>query len=470
MSAYKNLHNLLVNIYLVTLFILVSSFKINDDVCIKKTFNVLDFGAKGDGKTLDSPAIQRAIDSAAYYGNGSQVLIPGKKRYLVGTIVLKSDIELHIEEDAELFISTDSTHYINDAVIYAYDVKNLRITGKGYINGRDLEFMKYYDKIDEWWIFKNWRPKIFILTKVNNLEIRDISFGQAPFWGLHMLGCENVLVDNIKVKNNLEVPNCDGIDPDHCRNVVIQNCHIISGDDAIVIKATRQNENFGPSANILVRDCILETQDAGVKIGTETTQDIYNIVFENIKIITSSRGIAIQLRDEGNVHDITFKDIEFKSRYYSKPWWGRGEAISFTAIPRLPDSKIGNLYNIKLLNITGYAENSIRICGTIESRIKDVLLENVNITLNKTTKYEGGLFDNRPTRKYEPTPKHDNPGIFISYADNILLKNCIVNWGENRPEYYTNALRAENSTNIKLINFKGKSANPKKYKALVIDK
>src|SRR5688572_14543755 len=297
-----------------------------------QVFNVLKFGAVGDGKTLATAAIQKAIDQASVSKKKAQVLIPGGNRFLIGTLKLKGNIDFHLAEGSELLISPDKKDYTGDAVITARDAHNLTISGTGYINGQDMKFMDHYEKENEWWIPKEWRPNLFELVACKNLVVRDITFGAAPRWGLHMIGCEKVLVDNIKIKNTLDVPNCDGIDPDHCRDVVIKNCHIICGDDGIVIKATRQKEDFGPSANIRVYDCVIETQDSGVKIGTETTSDIYDVVFERIKIISSCRGIGIQLRDEGNVRDITFKDITFTSKYHSNPWWGRGEAISFTAI------------------------------------------------------------------------------------------------------------------------------------------
>ncbi|MBN1180722.1 MAG: hypothetical protein JXB49_00445 [Bacteroidales bacterium] len=441
----------------------------SEKIEVQQILNVMDFGTVGDGITYDGPAIQATIDSAAKLANGAQVLVPGGHRYLIGTIELKSDMEFHLDSAAELFISTDTNHYVNDAVITALGAKNLKISGKGSIYGRDLEFMTNYDEKDEWYIFKPWRPKIFVLTQCTNLEVRDITFGAAPYWGLHMLGCDTVLVDNIKVRNNLKVPNCDGIDPDHCRNVVIQNCDIICGDDAIVVKATRQTEDYGPSANIHVKDCLLETQDAGVKIGTETTQDIYDIVFERCKIVTSCRGIGIQLRDEGSVYNITYRDIEFVSKYHSDPWWGRGDAISFTAIPRTPETNIGTIHDITLTNIKGVSENSIRFYGTKESRIKNITLDSVNITLNKTTQYKGGLYDNRPTKAYKDIVMTDNPAIYIQYADSITLKNVSVKWGDNRPDYYTNALKAVNSTAIITENFTGEAAHPEKYKAISIE-
>jgi len=433
-----------------------------------KVFNVMDYGAVGDGVTLDNKSIQKAVDAATLAGKGSRVLVPTGHRYLVGTIELKSEIDFHLEGNAELYVSTNPKDYINDAVIIANGAKNLKITGTGSINGRDLEFFTHYSKETEIWIPKEWRPKIFILTRCKNLLVRDITFGSAPNWGLHMLGCEDVVIDNIKIKNNLQVPNCDGIDPDHCRNVLIKSCNIICGDDGVVVKSTRQTEDYGTSSNIHVKDCVIETQDSGVKIGTETTEDIHNVIFERCKIKTSNRGICIQLRDEGSVYDVIFRDIEFNARYFSDPWWGRGEGISFTAIPRTPQTKIGTIHHISVINVKGQAENSVRICGTKESRISDITFTNVAINFNKTTKYKGGLVDNRPTLAYPGIENQNTAGISIRYADKINLTKCSVTWGENKPEYYTNAIEAINATGVTIKQFKGEAAKPKLYKAIEI--
>lgn len=426
--------------------------------------DVTKYGAIGDGKTLDTKAIQKAIDAAAKLGNGTRVLVPSNHQYLISTIILKSNIEFHLQGNAQLLVSTKKEDYSVEGSVIANDVKNLKISGTGSINGRALEFMSHYDTTKEIWMPKDWRPKLFILTKCKDLEITDITIEKAPSWSLHMLGCENVLIDGVKIKNNLDVPNCDGIDPDHCRNVEICNCEISCGDDAIVVKTTQQEIDYGPSANIWVHDCSLETQDSGLKIGTETTQDIYNIVFERCVIKTSCRGLTIQLRDEGDVYNIVFKDLNFTSRYHSDPWWGRGEAISLTAIPRTAETKIGKIHTVLIKNVKGIAENSIRINGTKESRISTIRLDNVYVTLNRWTKYPGDLFDNRPTKAYDGIEAHDTPGIFIRYSDGVVVENCSVGWGNSIPAYFTNAIQATNASGIELINFKGVAANPAKYK------
>ena len=431
-------------------------------------FNVLHFGAVGDGKNLDTAPIQKAINQAAKTGNGAEVLVPAGHQYLIGTLELKSGINFHLQGDAELLVSVNREDYAGDGVITANGAKDLTISGSGSINGRALEFMSHYDKPNEWWIFKEWRPKLFILTKCTGLKVLHIAIKNAPQWSVHLLGCENVLVDGVTVDNNMEVPNCDGINADHCRNVEVRNCRVKCGDDGIVVKATPDKEGYGPSANIHVYDCLLETHDSGLKIGTETTQDIYNVTFERCTIKTSCRGLNIQLRDAGDVFNVVFRDITFTSQYYSAPWWGRGEAMSFTAIPRTPDTKIGTMHNVLVTNVTGTAENSVRINGTRESRISNVRFDNVHVTLNRWTNYPGNLFDNRPTTVYEEIEPHDNPGFYIRFSDRVMLKDCSVSWGKNIPGYFTNAIKAHDVTDLTIERFKGEGAHPGRDKSIVV--
>ncbi len=446
-----------------------------------RVFDVARYGAVGDGTTLDGPAIQRTIDEAAAYSGKSRVLLRGGKKYLVGTLVLKGAIDFHLADDAQLLASLQPEHYLGGlagsadadsmaaaagALIVATGAQGLKISGTGTLQGRAREFMLRYDQPNEWWLPKDFRPKMFVLTECRDLEVRDITFAEAPNWGLHMLGCDHVLVDSVKVRNLLDVPNCDGIDPDHSRNVQIKNCDIVCGDDGVVIKASRQKKDYGPAANIRVEDCSIETQDAGLKIGTETASDVHDISFERCTIKKSSRGLCIQLRDEGSVYNIGYKDITFVSQYFSDPWWGRGEAISLTAIPRKPGSKIGTLHHINLQNVTGRAENSVRVWGSPDSRAHDIVLDNVDLTLDRWTRYKGGLYDNRPTSAIASIQLHDTVGFSIQDADNVTLRDCKLHWGANRPDYFGEAIRQKNVTGLKVDNFYGGPAHPDRAKGV----
>ena len=434
-----------------------------------RVFDVARHGAAGDGKTLDTAAIQRAIDAAASSGSPAQVLLRGKKKYLVSTLLLKSKIDFHLADDAELVVSTRQADYPanSEGVLTANGARDLKITGTGNIDGQALKFMTGFDKEGDIWKFGAFRPKIFVLTGCQGLEVNGISFSQAPQWGLHMVGCEHVLVDHLKIRNHLDVPNCDGIDPDHCRDVEIRNCDIVCGDDAIVIKSTREAAGQGACANITVKNCVLETKDSGLKIGTETVDAIHDIHFEDCEIKSSCRGLTIQLRDEGDVSNISFRNIRFTSHYTAPPWWGRGEAISLTAIPRTKAVKVGKIRDIQFNNITGRAENSVRIDGVPESRIRNVTMENVQLTFDRWTQYPGAVYDNRPTTAIPDIEKHNTPGICIRNADNVELTNCSVTWGKNCPDYFTYAVETQAVSGVKMTNFSGKAAHPDRDPAVM---
>lgn len=435
---------------------------------LKREFNIREFGAIGNGTTLDTAAIQRAIDEAAAVGGGSRVIVPGGKKFLIGALTLRSGVELHLADDTELLVSTEPKDFGGRAALNALDATGLRLTGTGRINGRSREFMDHYDDQDEWWRPKAFRPRLAVLTGCKDLEVRDLTFFEAPSWTLHLVGCQRVLVDRLKIRNQLDVPNCDGIDPDHCRDVEIKNCDIVCGDDAIVIKTTRQGAAYGGSSNISVRDCVFETQDSGAKIGTETVADIRGVRFERCDIKGGCRGFTIQLRDAGNVSDIEFRDIKFVARHFSAPWWGRGEAISFTAIPRTPETKVGVLSDVRVINVTGRAENSVRVSGSRQSRVRDVRFENVDLTFDRWTKYPGGVWDNRPTSAMPDLEPHATPAFSVRHADRVALKNCRVTWGKNAPDDFTHALEVEDATEVDHTSFVGEAAHPKRDPAISI--
>jgi hypothetical protein len=129
---------------------------------------------------------------------------------------------------------------------------------------------------------------------------------------------------------------------------------------------------------------------------------------------------------------------------------------------------VGTLRDIRLRNVRGRAENSVRIDGSPDNPIEDVVLDKVDITIDKWTAYPGGKFDNRPTMAgVEGLEAHDTPVFSIRNANRVLLKDCKANWGANRQPYWGPALEVENVKNFQLVGFQGEASDPAKFKAIV---
>ena len=436
-----------------------------------RDYNVLHYGAVGDGMTLDTAAIQSAIDAAAAAGPGSRVLAPGGKRFVVGSLHLKSNIEFYLADGATLLASVRPEDYDADAqgILCAEDTVGLSITGGGHIDGRAMEFMTTYSEQDQRWEPKAFRPRIFFLKTSRELTVSHVSFGHAPVWGLHLLGCERVLIEGIHIRNYMDVPNCDGIDPDHSRDVEIRNCDIVSADVAIVVKTSAQTKDYGPSHNIRVRDCRVRSRDSGLKIGTETYADISKIVFADCHVLSAGRGPTITQRNEGNIDDVTFQSMTVHAEHHAARWWGWGEAVSVTRWSRTTDGHVGTLRNVKLIGIHGRAENSIRIDGGAAHPIEDVQLKDVAMTIDRWTKWPGDAFDNRPTAPGVPgLEPHTTPAFFIRNCSHVSLDHCTAHWGRNRQTYFSNALEVQQSQGVGITSFSGKAAFPERDPAILI--
>ena len=299
------------------------------------SIDVLNTGAKGDSITLDTKAIQRAIDQVHLDGGGT-VIIPGGHTFLCGTIRLKSFVNLYLEPGSTLRVSTnqeDYAHSLSSCLIEAENAEQVSITGFGRIDGCGSAFIKE----DLGYIYSpaSWRPGLIFLLDCTQVTLRDVTFTDSALWTVHLVGCEDVLISGVHIYNDLKMPNCDGIDPDHCRNVRISDCQIQCADDCIVLKNTAEFADRGPCLDITVTGCTLMCTATAVKIGTESVCDFQNITVTACTIKSSSRGLGIQLRDQGHMRNVVFTNCTIETRLFEEHYWGKAEPIHISALQRV---------------------------------------------------------------------------------------------------------------------------------------
>lgn len=440
-------------------------------------FDVTAFGALGDGAADDCAAIQAAIDACAKNGGG-RVLLPGGAVFYSASLILKPNVELHLEQGAVLKATGMLAHYfrpccrLNDqtdlpggnpvtgkpayAFLYGKGAHGCAITGSGTIDGNAGAFVqrknKYYVTGDFYP-----RPTTIYLEQCDHITIRDITIANAPFWTLHPAGCEDVQIEHIRILNGLDTANSDGIDPDHCRNVRIHGCHIVCADDCICLKNTLGNEGYGPCENIVITDCTLTSTSAAVKIGTEGVSVFRNVIVKGCVISRSNRGISIQIRDCGDVENILFSDILIETRRFSPDWWGTGEPIAITAQNRFPGKPCGKIQNIRFHNIHAKGENGVLIHSHPENNITDITFENVSITLTKTSKWPCGYYDLRPglASRIKEAPIS---AFYLRGCSRVALRDVQTRWGALCPAY-RHAIDAKKVDGLHLKAFDGIGTN-----------
>lgn len=411
-------------------------------------FSVLSFGAVGDGKTNDTPAIQRAIDACGKNGGG-RVVFPGGHTFRSGALVLCSNLELHLEmgavlqgsddlADYRLFGSRDHqpkkrdvpsyvnceyagapTHYF----LYAKGCENIAITGLGVIDGNEEIF---YGQETKWHIEGLFYPRapLLFIEDTQHLTIRDVTLRRSAFWTVHLVGCRDVLITGIRILNNLRLANCDGIDPDHCQNVRIANCHIECADDCIVFKNTAAAMQYGPCENIVVSNCTLTSTSAAIKFGSESEDVFRNILIENCVISRSNRGISLQLRDKGRIENVSFQNLSISTRLFKREcFWGQAEPIAITVLRRKEDTPVGTVRNIRFSNIMCEAENGILIYGEQPGLIENIRFDGIQLHLTRKTGHTMGFHDLRPTIG-ATTTEAGLSHIHAHNADNIRFRDC----------------------------------------------
>ncbi|WP_417006740.1 glycoside hydrolase family 28 protein [Bacteroides thetaiotaomicron] len=323
-------------------------------------YNIIDFGAKEGLHTLSTEAINLAIITCNQNGGGT-VIVP-KGEFLTGPIVMKSNVNLYIEEGGVLKFSTDDKLYMpavftrwegidcynTSPLIYAYGETNMAITGKGVIDGQASK--------EHWWPWNGnprfgWkegiphqkggsrdrlqkyaeqivpvserimgledalRPQLVNFIFCNKVLIEEVTFLNSPFWVIHPLFCKNLIIRGVKIHSL--GPNGDGCDPESCSNVLIEKCYFDTGDDCIAIKSGRNADGRrwnSPSENIVIRDCIMKRGHGGVVIGSEISGGCRNLYVENCQMDNQELNRVIRIKTNtcrgGVIENIYVRNIE----------------------------------------------------------------------------------------------------------------------------------------------------------------
>lgn len=392
-----------------------------------KTYNINDFGAVADGKTLNTAAFEKAIQTCTENGGG-KVLVPNGK-YLTGAIHLENNVNLHLEDKAEILFSLnpkdypivhtswEGTELMNySPLIYAKNKTNVAITGKGVLNGQADS--------TNWWIWSGakmygWkkgipsqndptnrevlvdmaekgipveqrifgegrylRPNFIEFFECNTVLVKDITVINSPFWILHPIKTNNMIIDGVTV--NSHGPNNDGCDPEYSQNIVIKNCTFNTGDDCIAIKAGRDADGRRvaiPSKNIIVQNCKMIDGHGGVVIGSEISAGVNNVFVENCVMDSPNLDRAIRIKTNsrrgGIIENVFVRNLEVGTV--------KECVLKLNMFYNVYGSQTGNFIpvirniNLENVNVKNGGKYSIWAEGYKESPVENITLKNVKI-------------------------------------------------------------------------------------------
>ncbi|MDA7865198.1 glycoside hydrolase family 28 protein [Akkermansiaceae bacterium] len=386
----------------------------NYDADETKNFDITDFGAIGDRKTINTEAVQKTIDSCHAAGGGVVRIPPGE--FQIGTIRLKSNITLSLDHGASLLGSTNiadySTKGLDDpreggphCLIYAKDAKNITIEGLGVIDSRGsyLHFPRVKVRGGKRMI----RPRLLRMDNCEDLTFSGVTYKRPAFWGLHLVDCRNIHFSAVTIRFRNNNYNNDGLDLDGCENVVIENCDIDAGDDAICLKSSKN-----PCRNITVRGCRVSSNTAPLKFGTSSRGGFINVKVTNCYFYDSPMGaIKLQLVDGGRLEDINISRIVMKN--VGNPIFIRlGNRGSTFSADRSQKAPVGTLRNVRISDVVAEV--------TVEDREKAASAPYKGLKVDRTP----GVTDKEKS-KAGPIMITGIPGHLI---ENVTLKNVKISY------------------------------------------
>ncbi|MCO5235968.1 MAG: glycosyl hydrolase family 28 protein [Chitinophagaceae bacterium] len=316
----------------------------------REVYNVADYGAKGDGIFMNTAAIQKAIDVASE--RGGQVLVP-EGIYLTGALNLRSNVDLHITENAVLKGSDNPEDYFTVkpmAVITARNQRNISITGKGVIDGQGRKFVKELFKRliagtmeDAEWEKKRPQEKnrhnILYINNCDSVRVKQVTLKDASGWVQNYVNCRDITIDSVQVES-VAYWNNDGVDLVDCERATITNCYINASDDAVCLKS--ENSDRG-CKDIYIDNCTLRSSASAFKIGTASLGHCKNITVKNLTVLDTYRSaVAIESVDGGIVEDVKVSNVTGKNT---------GNAIFIRLGKRNKDTVFAQLRNVHIANM-----------------------------------------------------------------------------------------------------------------------
>jgi len=419
------------------------------------TLDVSDFGAVADGVHDDTMAIQTAINVCPKDG---RVLIRSGK-YAVTALFMKSDVSVEIAEGAELIGTKDASKLpILPGIVESYDEKseynfaswegnplrqyasmitgvcanNFSVYGRGVLNGNA--------SFDDWWKidkehFYVARPNMFFTNNCENVLLAGVTVMDSPCWTLHPYFSKNIDIMDVTIKNPWNSPNTDGLDPESCDGMKAYGVHFSLGDDCIAIKSGKiyMGKKYKiPSSNMHIANCLMESGHGAVTVGSEIAGGVNNIKVEDCVFHDTDRGLRIKTRrgrgKDSVLDKIVFENIEMdhvltpfvvNSFYFCDPDGKTDYVQSRSAYP--VDDRTPSIGQLVFRNIeakdTEYAAGYY--LGLPESPIKEIVMENVNVTY----KFEAGA--GQPAMS-NGVPDTSKAGIYAENVESLVMNNVNI--------------------------------------------
>ncbi|HEX4851206.1 MAG TPA: glycosyl hydrolase family 28 protein, partial [Puia sp.] len=285
------------------------------------------------------------------------------------------------------------------------------------------------------------RPGVMVIfSNCKRIHVDQVKFEESPNWTIAFLQSDDIHVNGITIGNLMSIPNSDGIDFYDSKHITVSNCFIQAGDDAIAVVS---------SSSMVVSNCILHSRSCGIRVGYNVfnDNDSGDLLFNNISIYDSNRGIGIFQRRKGNMKNMTFSNINIETRLHSGQWWGHGEPIHISSVPGLGNMQTGKISRIRFSNITAVSESGIVIIAASQGLIEDISFEQVDLTIKPGPLNDGygGNIDLRPVNDISKGIfKHDIPALYTDFVSQLNIHSFTVRWEEGLPLYFKHAIECKN--------------------------